>query len=611
MHLLNLRVPVFLTLLFIPISFLQFAAVPAHGQQKPSADARFDGPAELPRIYVKSSLADTPAPGHVRLVKSGDDLQDALEKAHCGDTLKLEAGKTFLGKFVLPHKQCDDSHWIILRTSAPDDELPPEGTRITPCYAGVASLPARPDFHCTSARNVMARIEFDGKAGSGPLRFEAGAHHYRLIGLEITRGNPGATITALAFAEKDDTADHLVFDRVWMHGTAQDETTRAIALRGMTYVAAVDSYFTDFHCIAGVGTCTDSQTLSNRGGDTPGGPYKILNNFLEAAGENILFGGGSATQAPADIEIRRNHLFKPLIWKRGEPGFVGGPDGHPFIVKNNFELKNGERVLLEGNILENSWGGFTQAGFAIVLSPKNQMGKGNTNLCPACRVTDVTVRYNRITNVGGVMVILNGLSGAGGASAGGGRYSIHDLVANNVHSKDYLGFGAFLLLGAVAPPLRDVQIAHVSAFVPGAIISIHHPSGEGIENFGLVDSILGTAGEKGSVWSAGGGPQNCAFRPLIQGPAGVFKSCFANGKIHHNIIIAGDAKWPSGNINVGDAQAAGLARSGAGEAGFRLCRAPDEKISCKKASPALGAASDGKDIGADLEAIDKATRDVT
>src|SRR5208337_4827663 len=99
-----------------------------------------------------------------------------------------------------------------------------EGTRITPCYAGVPSLPGRPDFHCTSVRNVMAKIEFEAKAGSGPLRFGA-----------------GATITALAFAQGDDTANHLIFDRVWMHGTAQDETTRGIALRGMTYVAVVDS----------------------------------------------------------------------------------------------------------------------------------------------------------------------------------------------------------------------------------------------------------------------------------------------------------------------------------------------------------------------------------
>jgi hypothetical protein len=602
---------------FLPCISLVLTAGPltntgsaAYGQQKPGTENRFDGPAELPRMYIKSSLADTPAPGHVRLVKRGDDLQEALDKAQCGDTLKLEAGATFRGPVVFPHKGCDDSHWIVVRTSAPDESLPPEGTRITPCYAGVPSLPGRPDFHCTLVRNVMAKIEFEAKAGSGPLRFAAGANHYRIIGVEITRGSPGANITALAFAKDDDTTDHLIFDRVWVHGTAQDETTRGIALRGMTYAAVVDSFLNDFHCIAAVGTCTDSQTVSNGGYNTPGGPYKIVNNFLEAAGENILFGGGPATQIPSDIEIRHNYLFKPMIWKQGEPGFVGGPDGHPFIVKNNFELKNGQRVLLEGNVLENSWGGFTQTGFAILLTPKNQTARGNTNVCPICRVSDVTIRYNRITNVGAVLQIANAHSDAGGVSSGGERYSIHDLVVDNVHSKDYRGFGSFLMLISVAPPLHDVQISHVTAFVPGPLITILHPGQEGIENFTLTDSILSTAAERPSVLSAGGGPQNCAFQPQIQGPAGVFKSCLANGKITHNIIIGSKEKWPPGNTNVADAQAAGLVGSRAGETSFRLCRAADEKSSCKKPSAAVGAATDGKDIGADMDAIDKATSGV-
>jgi len=121
----------------------------------------FDGPAELPRIYVQSQLTDTPALGKVRLVKQDDNLQDAIDSAKCGDTLKLQAAATFRGLFRLPAKPCDDSHWIILRTSAPDDTLPPEGTRITPCYAGIASLRGRPDFHCAAVHNVLDTIEFE------------------------------------------------------------------------------------------------------------------------------------------------------------------------------------------------------------------------------------------------------------------------------------------------------------------------------------------------------------------------------------------------------------------------------------------------------------------
>ena len=86
---------------------------------------------------------------------------------------------------------------------------------------------------------------------------------------------------------------------------------------------------------------------------------------------------------------------------KGQPGYVGGADGNPFIVKNLFELKNAQRVLLDGNIMENTWGGFSQAGFAILLTPKNQAGAKGVHLCPVCQVTDVTVRNTTISHVGG------------------------------------------------------------------------------------------------------------------------------------------------------------------------------------------------------------------
>jgi hypothetical protein len=99
-------------------AFLAFAVLhSAAREQSSSESAKFDGPAELPRIYLHRSLADTPAPGKTLLVKSGDDLQAALNHASCGDTLRLETGATFTGVFHLPRKSCDGDHWIILRTT--------------------------------------------------------------------------------------------------------------------------------------------------------------------------------------------------------------------------------------------------------------------------------------------------------------------------------------------------------------------------------------------------------------------------------------------------------------------------------------------------------------
>jgi len=577
--------------------------------QPPKADEssgqpRFDGPAELPRVQVRSALADTPAPGRTRLVKEGDNLQDALNDAKCGDTLKLQAGATFGGFYRFPQKSCDDSHWIIVRTSASDDTLPPEGTRITPCYAGVSSLPGRPDFHCPSPRNVMAKIELDVKAEAGPIDFMDGANHYRFIGLEITRGMPKLHLRNLVrLKEPEFAAHHLVFDRVWVHGTAQEETKGGVHLSGTTYVAIVDSYFSDFHCIAAKGTCTDAQAINGGTGEAPGGPYKIENNFLEASGQSVMFGGGPGTTTPADIEIRRNHLFKPLIWKPDEPGFVGAYTGNPFIVKNSFELKNAQRVLFEGNVLENSWGGFSQTGFSVVLAPGNQGGH-----CPLCRVTDVTIRYCRIRNVGSVIVIGTGVGAKKGFFASAAeRYSIHDLLVDDIEGHAYKGFGLFAIIISDQPPIKDVHFDHVTAFPPHAILTVINRK-EKLPGLSITNSIF-DAGER-QIASAGGGPQNCAS-PRDRDPGGVLNQCFANPVVANNLIIGGSGSWPAHNILVKDAGAAGLWKKQT-QTGteYRVCREKGEAASCTKTSPALRAGSDGKNIGADIDEIDKATAGV-
>jgi hypothetical protein len=564
-----------------------------------------DGPAELPRLYVKSSLADTPAPGNSWLVKTPEDLKHALDEASCGDTIRLQEGTSFGGKFIFPAKKCDDSHWIVVRSNAPDAALPPEGTRLTPCFAGVASLPGRPDFHCSSTSNVVATIAFNGIGGSGPIMFAEGANHYRLIGLEVTRSNPGASVAALISLENDATADHLVFDRIWIHGTAQEETRRGIQLGGSVNVAIVDSYFTDFHCVAVSGTCTDTQAIGGGNGSHPMGPYKIVDNFLEAAGENIIFGGGKATATPADIEIRHNHLFKPMIWMAGVPGFVGGTSGHPFIVKNHFELKNAQRVLFEGNVLEDSWGGFTQTGFSIVLTPKNQ-STGKENVCPLCRVSDITIRNCRIAHVGSGFLIANALSPiTRGVSSGGERYSIHDVVFDDIDGQKYAGFGSLMVLLSIAPKLTDVRIDHLTAFPPKVLFSLGVKDAK-ISNFSFTNNLV-NAGER-QITSAGMGRDNCAFQPERQQATGVLKSCFDGLSFTNNIIIGGSGAWPPGNFLPKNVAAVGFMNSGkVGMSDYRLCRTKDASTSCKAASPYLGAGTDKKDVGADIDAIEAAT----
>src|SRR5262245_2662366 len=74
------------------------------------------------------------------------------------------------------------------------------------------------------------------------------------------------------------------------------------------------------------------------------GPYTVVDNYLEAASENVMFGGANSKAAdriPSDIVVERNHFSKPLEWK-----------GKPRTVKNLFELKSAKRANVRNNLFE-------------------------------------------------------------------------------------------------------------------------------------------------------------------------------------------------------------------------------------------------------------------
>jgi hypothetical protein len=566
-----------------------------------STNSKFDGPAELPRVYVQSALANTPAAGKTWPVADAASLQSALNSSACGDTISLKAGTTFTGAWTFPGKSCDDQHWIIIRTSAPDSSLPPEGTRITPCFAGVASLPGRPALNCSSTQNVMAKLVMGQPSGSGPIALGAGANHYRFLGLEVTRLANASAVGNLAFPTAGSTGNHIIFDRVWMHGTVHDDTVRGIYLSGLTYVALVDSYLNDFHCEANSGTCTDAQAIQGGLGTAPGGPYKIVNNFLESSAENVLFGGGHATLTPADIEIRHNHFFKPLTWMPGQKNVVLGNHGDPFVVKNHFELKNAQRVLFDGNVAENSWGGFSQDGFTIVLTPKNQVTK-NGGVCPICQVTDVTIRNSKFSHLGGGFQIANALASPGGVVPpfAGERYSIHDVILDDINDAMYKGQGqlAQVSTGVSAPLLSDVQITHVTAFPSHMLFDVGNNSSPKMPNFVFSNSIVTTGAFP--IWTVGGGSTTCAYNHLV--PSTVLNTCFSNFTFSGNALIGVPSKfppssWPSGNLQLPDGDAAGFVNFNNGNGGdYHL----------KSGGQFKSAASDGKDMGADVDAIEAA-----
>ncbi|HEV2402545.1 MAG TPA: putative Ig domain-containing protein [Candidatus Sulfotelmatobacter sp.] len=559
-----------------------------------SASGNFDGPAELPRVYLSTTMADTPAPGSVITVSANGNLQSALNSASCGDTIELQAGAIFsVGDITFPAKNCDDQHWIIVRTSASDSLLPAEGTRMTPCYAGVASLNGRPSFGCTSPTHALATISYTG-VGDGPIIFVTGANHYRLLGLEVTRvANNGKAVGGLIVPDQSATMDKIVIDRMYIHGVPLEETRRGVRLAGATNTAVQDSYISDFHCNVG-GSCTDSQAVSGGTGDYPMGPYKITNNFLEASGENILFGGGTATQTPTDIEVSRNYLYKPMIWMQGQPGFLISA-----IVKNHFELKNAQRVLVDSNVMENNWGGFSQFGFSIMLTPKNQ-DINNASVCPICLVTDVTVRNTTISHVGGGLTIANVITPIGGVPFDGQRFSIHDVIADDIDGTAYNGHGTFAEVSTVAQPLlQSVSINHVTAFPNHTLFNMGGPNTVQMPGFTFTNSIVATGTYP--VWSTGaGGKSNCAYYDI---PSKTMDLCFSGYVFSSNALLESpysSSSWPTGNSL--------YTTSEIGFVNYNNGKNGDYHLT--SSSPAVGKATDGTNLGANVDGVLSATSNV-
>lgn len=150
----------------------------------------------------------------------------------------------------------------------------------------------------------------------------------------------------------------------------------------------------------------ESQAIWSNNGP---GPYTIVDNYLEASGENVMFGGDDpkiSGQVPSDIVIRGNTLAKLLRWRRilASDGTIVQA-GKPGSVKNLLELKCAQRVTIEGNELDGVWRDM-QDGNAFTFTPRNQYGGA-----PWCVVQDVTVRNNRVTHVfNGAFAQLLGIS---------------------------------------------------------------------------------------------------------------------------------------------------------------------------------------------------------
>jgi hypothetical protein len=484
-------------------------------------------------------------------VAAGGDLQAAINAAQPGDTILLATGAVFGASYKLPAK--GGSAFITIRSAAPDSSLPPAGTRVTPSYA-----------------SALAKVRAPS-GGYPAFRTASGASYWRLMFLEIypqsttssadlvdfgTTGSAQTTLSAVP--------QHLVIDRCYLHGDASFGHRRGVGLNsGDTQI--INSYFSNFK--------ESGQDTQAVGGTNGPGPFLIENNYLEASGENIIFGGGDPdipNLVPSNITIRRNLISKPLAWM-----------SQSWTVKNLIEFKNAENVLVEGNTIENNWAA-GQQGYSILFTPRNQSGTA-----PWSVVKNITIQNNVIRHVAAVFNIL-GYDNLATSQQTQNIKIVNNLmydVSTKYSTPNNPGPGLFAVIGAQP---KDITIDHNTVDEDGNLtISFYKGttptgaytiSGFVLKNNLLRDNKYGIFGQDSSP----GTPTLTKYTP------GAYVQANAIGGADAKVYPAGNdyptlTQWLADFVSVSSAN-------------YQLV----------STSLSNNAATDGKDIGVDFAALNSA-----
>jgi hypothetical protein len=388
-------------------------------------------------------LAASSASAATISVNAGGNLQAAIDAAQPGDTILLQAGATFNGPYRLRAK--GGSTYITIRSSAADGSLPASGQRISPSHASLL-----PKIKATTAGSAMTT--------------DKGATYWRLLFLEFLPASSSSSANLVEFGATGTSQNtssavprELVMDRCYLHGDPSYGQRRGLALNS-GHATIVNSYFADFK-----GVTQDTQAIMGWNGP---GPFLIENNYLEAAGENLMFGGNDPSivnLVPSDIVIRRNRITKKTAWMT-----------QSWTVKNLIEFKNAQRVLVEGNTIECNWAA-GQQGYSIVFTPRNQNGTapwtivrnivvqnniirhmaaafnilGYDDLATSQQTQDITIKNNLLYNLHTGWSIPNHPANGRLAIIGGGPKNItidHNTVDNNGSSTIFL-YGGYSRTG--------------------------------------------------------------------------------------------------------------------------------------------------------------------
>lgn len=507
-------------------------------------------------------------------VPAGGNLQSYIDIAQYGDVILLQAGATFVGPITLRYKPnappFRESYITII--SSAYQNLPPRGTRVTPGHAG-----------------VMPKIVSPG-SGLRAVQTEPRAHHYRLVGIEITfqSANPcnyaaedlGSfpcvynLVDLGSYGTAQDTLEevphHFEIDRCYIHGLPGVYLKRGIELNS-AFTDITNSYISEVHA-------QGQETQAILGWNGPG-PFTIVNNYVEASGINLLFGGATPSipnLVPSDMQIRNNHFYKQPSWRVGDPNFSPVPHrpgvADHWSVKNLFELKNARRVMIEGNKLENSWVD-AQIGYAVLFTVR---GEGGT--VPWATVEDVQFSNNIVRHAASGIQIL-GRDCANNICNTTKRITVRNNLFDDIDSTRWNGgYGALLVITEGAD---RVTFDHNTVFQNGHIIVA---DGAANTNFVFTNNIA--PHNLYGIFGSGSSPGN----PTI--------STYFPGSVFRRNIIPGahPPSYPPDNFYPATLNDVGFVNYTGGDYhGYQLA----------STSPYKNGGTDGKDPGFDVNALDK------
>jgi len=489
-------------------------------------------------------------------VAAGGNLQAALDNALPGDAILLAPGARFTGNFILRNKNIASpcSAWITVRTDA---TAPTLGQRTTPSIAaGYAKL---------VSTTVAPALKTDPKASC-----------YRVSGLEIVLpvissynygliflGDGGNVSAGESQTTTDIAPRNLVLDHLYIHGESGSNFTRCIALNSASTVIA-DSWISECHAKG-----FDSQAI---GGWNGPGPYLIQNNYLAAAGENIMFGGADphiTNLVPSDITIRGNHFYKNPAWKG------------VWTIKNLLELKNSRRLLIENNVFENNWIA-AQTGMAIIFKSANDGGTA-----PWQGTTDVTFRYNIVRNSPHCLAIA--APPETNPAVHVARVRVENNLFYNIGTYNGTSYGRMLILLQDPHDLTIVHNTMIHNYTGDGQMMISDVSYGAARNIVLSNNVATKGGPYGAVMYSGA--------RIGTESLNAFASSY--WAFDRNVVIGLDPEFvpwhPQTSYYASTMAAVGFTNASGGD------------YSLGSASPYRGKATDSKDPGADFPGLRQRT----